>query len=454
MIGKRVFHKKGGWCVIRRIQGEGRHAQVFVDFEALNVRNFRAVLCDLAEDEKGRPLGSEGEDDRIRIQEVEGTEKPEDAPTPNWLESRRAILALRLGQITETIARDITVGTETIERCFDRLTAAASERKPSFVIVEGPWGTGKTHALTLLKSYARQNRLAMASVVLDGVAVSLGRPIDLLKAIVHVLEFPRSDEHVSFTERIADFVRGGRVQNLRENGVELLASALERIPSSLADEPEAWELVEDYLSGELSANQCSQALRRFHDDTIRLETLYPRGLADRPRAAAQIIKSWAQACRVLPAHGITLLLDEADVELAMGGTTETERTQRKWFLDALSDLAKESIPICVAMAVAPGAGFLDLCSPTEFLHKHLNERPEIVTVPELTPEAMLELAMSIAKTYGTAFGVEDIANEFGNDDWAESQISEMHESPEGLIPRIFIRRQLEYLDLIALGRNE
>ena len=453
MIGKRTFHIRGGWCVIKRAVRTGVRVRVIVDFD-YGARDREIPFEELREGPDGKPLQVPHE----------WSAAPNPAPVkvepngkPTWQESRQFILALRLGQVTEELVTRLSVGTEEVEAACEFVLNSASERKPAFLVVEGPWGTGKTHALALFNAMARKRRFASATVVLDGISVTLGRPQDLLKAIVHEVNFPQNPGVYSFSERIAEFVREGRVGILEANGARLLAAALDAIPRQLASDPDAWETVENYLAGEVSATVCAQTLRQYYERPLRIQSLATRFRAERPERAAQLIYEWANACRVMPAegiaHGLALLFDEADVELDLGGRTKVESEQRELFLKALGALNSREAPLCAVFAVAPGTSLPGLWSPTDYLATHLGHNVKVVSVPRLTPQSMLQVAEFITKLYGEAYPENTMAPDVLWRPFAEQKIREMHRSTSGIIPRVFIRLFLEFLDIQALKPN-
>lgn len=441
MIDQRAFHPKGGWCVIRRILTTGARPRAVVDFE-FGSRNSEVLLEELRDAPDGKPLSCP------ETQPAPPTPKQNFKPT--WLEARNDILSLRLGQVTESLARRITVETAEMEAAFDKAAASAAGRKPSFLIVEGPWGTGKSHALALFQAIARQRNLATGMVVLDGTAVTLGRPHELLKAIVHEISFPHDSTLNSFSERLADLVRNHRIEILSINGVRVLAKALEQIPPNLANDQEAWELIENYLAGEIPASTCSQALRQFHDRPLRLLPLISRYRSGRPERCVQLLGEWSQTCRIMPAHGLAILFDEVDVEIDLGGVSVAEREQRTAFLEELSQLSTQEVPLCVLFALAPGTGTDLFEAPTEYLQRSLHGTAQLIKIPALTPAAMMQVAQKVVDLYDTAFPDSSPASKVDWRPFAEQTLREMHRSEYGVIPRLFIRTFLEFLDVNTL----
>ena len=104
--------------------------------------------------------------------------KPLGTLTEEVVGARRAVLALKLGQVLQEDVEDLSVGTENAEEVLKRAVRSATRRKPAAMLVRGPYGAGKTHLLTMLAALAARERLATASAILDGEGVTLADPHD------------------------------------------------------------------------------------------------------------------------------------------------------------------------------------------------------------------------------------------------------------------------------------
>lgn len=483
MIGRRVWHLKGGWCVIRRLFYVSTKLCAIVDFEK------GAKYCDVSTDELrdspgGMELAMDESEVNLPFNFAPSQISPEGstatpvprvaAPVsaiplpailnsvpsvpstndPPWLNARRSIFALRLGQISDSLSRHLTVGTSGIEQQFARNFFETTRRKPRFLVVEGPWGTGKSHALSLAKAIAFEHRLAVSTVVLDGVMATLGRPIDLLRSILTEAYIPTPTGKVLFSEEFESFIRDNRRDIFSANGAGLVGDAIAQIPTKLANDPDAWDIVESYLTGGLSATQAKQNLRPFTERLLPLISLNPRAVLERPGRAAQLLGEWGCATRCLGASGLVVMLDEADVDLDIGGRSKRERNQRDEYLTELGRLSEGSIPLCVIIAVAPSAPDDDEETPTSRLLKRLGDGAELIKVPPIESEMLIELTSKIVDLYQNAYPEGPTLSRSLWSEFAERMTMSMEDSVDGLIPRLFIRTFLEYLDILSLGNHE
>ncbi len=151
MIGTELFHIRGGRCTVRSTPS-GSPVQVAVDFK-FGAKGSKVLWSDLRMDK------NDPEPPPLPRPAAKPSPKTKSTrPESSWVDARRAITALRLGQVTNEVAKIISIGTEDIESVFDLTLTSATDQQPGVLVVEGAWGTGKTHALALLKGIAQRKR--------------------------------------------------------------------------------------------------------------------------------------------------------------------------------------------------------------------------------------------------------------------------------------------------------
>ena len=124
-----------------------------------------------------------------------GDESPEEAaPTATLsdavVNARRGVLALKLGQVLEQHVLQLSTGTDTVQRKLETIVSRAVKLQAQAVLIEGAWGSGKTHLLTMLRAIATSKGMATASVILDGDDVRLSEPMRLMAAALESLRYP------------------------------------------------------------------------------------------------------------------------------------------------------------------------------------------------------------------------------------------------------------------------
>ena len=168
------------------------------------------------------------------LEETPDARPPTPAGTPlpslsaDIVAARRAVLALKLGQVLEENVHELSIGTDDIRAEVDQAIVAAVRRQPQSVLVEGSWGAGKTHLLTLLTRLAAERGLATATVILDGEGVTLSEPMSLMEAILGSLRYPGEAAPCGVGNRLADLRR----QRTSRRRTEILSAGGLRTPST------------------------------------------------------------------------------------------------------------------------------------------------------------------------------------------------------------------------------
>ena len=429
-------HPRKGDCVIReRTQTLGR-VKVLVDYPDLGVSRRPEYLDELADRATGLPISLQSPPTAPAVPAA----NPE---IPSWQRARQSLLALRLGQSTAETVRDLSVGlSEVDEACRWALDRAGSGQL-SFLLFVSPYGMGKSHALAHLRELSRGRDMAAGTVVLDGVGTTLCRPLGLISALSHSIEYPEASISDGLPQRLAGLVRTGAVYRLRTAGAEMLHRSLMNLKGDHVDDADQWETIEDYLSLEVSAPQASRVLG------VRLPSLNANQLVNRPGRATGLLREWAQACFVTNARGgLTVLLDEADVDYGNRWCSESERQQRTALLESWRQMADAGprggsyARLIVALAITPG---LDKDDPIDELQNSLGPHLRAVTLRELSDREMSELGGKVSALYRTAYELGESATA-GADTLVAEALAGQQRGAEQRNPRKFIRLLLEKLD--------
>jgi hypothetical protein len=373
-----VFHREYGRGAVVDA-GAGAVCEVNVDFGYMKKRCSTHDLYQdadytqcVAEAQALSPDGTPGMASNRRSSvtptPIPGSQQParSDLGATSWRDDDRAtavqgLIALRLGQVLEHHVLDLTVGAEEVEASFEAAIAEAIERRPQLLLVDGPWGGGKTHALTLLQALAHQNGMATAYVVLDGRAVTLTEPNELLGAVLREIRFKDDSVPVGVGVRVLDVVRNHRASRLRSAGAPNLCAALEQIVPATMDDPDVADTFEDYLVGTLAASHAKRKLRDLTRRSVKLPSIKAQRLADRaPRFVARLVE-WSRFVAATGDKGLVVVLDELDVDYAFnqrgGERVALGRGMRRDLLRGLAQLAKRhtAVPLIVAFGSAPAS---------------------------------------------------------------------------------------------------
>ena len=228
-------------------------------------------------------------------------------------------------------------------------------------------------------------------------------------------------------------------------GAGLLHGALRNLNGEHVGDPDAWEVIEDYLSLERSASEVSRCLG------VRVAALRAHSLVNRPGRSADLLREWAQACTVTGAkNGLVALFDEADVDYGQRGRSWTDMEQRNGLLEALRQLADKSPGtmsyghLVVAMGITPGASKPDALAELRWqLGLHLR----VVRLRELAVGELRELGWKTVRVYKRAYETDDV-QEGRLGVILERGVRRAERAPGGRNPRAYIRQLLEELDVL------
>lgn len=365
---------------------------------------------------------------------------------PETVAARKGVVALRLGQILESHVHQLSVSTEAAEASLrDALRQAA--QRPTMVMVEGVWGGGKTHLLTLLSALAREEQFVTASVVMDGTGVTLSDPMLLMGSITSAIRFP--DENMP--SGLGSHLLRADPAKLRVRGATLLSDALDKVPKEALQDAEVLHVLEDYFGLSLTTSNAKARLSRL-GWRVQLPALKARTVADRAARFCDLIRNWAQFSVTVGARGLVLILDEIDVEFAATAwwdrTSQTKAERRKWLIEELGNMREHDVPILVAFASAPAsADVSEENDAVKGIDSAIGGLDYHIKVPTPSASDMWELGNRVLDLYGQAYpGSAELVVDGQRKELLDNMVGE-YQRKMSPVPRAFVRRVLEYMDV-------
>lgn len=366
------------------------------------------------------------------------------------VDARRAVLALKLGQVPENGVLELSSGTDG-ER--DKLAAAIDSvcrKTPASILVKGAWGTGKTHLLTMLRALAARRRLATASVILDLEGVTLSDPMGLMADILDSLRFPGEAVADSIMSRLLSFRRRYRGP-IDDDGV---IDAVFRIPQKDFEDPEVKEVLVDYFRLRLPAYRANERLRRL-GRSVTLRPLIARRVVERADRFCDLLRGWAQVCLFTEesTKGIVVVIDELDVDYYRTSRNTDQnmklRRRRQMLLEAFGSLQNRSIPLLLAFGMAPATDDVEENDAVVDLRQSIDGIIEI-DAPMPNGEQTRQIGKRLLDLYARAYpdrmaGVDRVRLIQFIDAYTVR-----HHDDAMPIPRTFVRGTLELLD-VAIG---
>jgi hypothetical protein len=459
--GDIVFHSRLGEGVVIQIKDIGMRRWVCVDFgyieQFLKIEELRLIRSETPSTDSS--ADNIAPSPPIQDQTPENIElliQGQQTTKISNLEARKGIMALRLGQVYEPQIFQLSVGLDSIQVNLDKMLAEAVSEHPKCVLIEGAWGTGKTHALTLLRALARRKWVASASVVMDGLGVCLSDPMQLLEEILCSLSFPNQPQEVGLGMHLRNAVRGGKIPALRAKGTQLIDLPLGVLPPEVFDSSETMSCIENYFCLKITATQLKRELGWHGYYIARPPRIRSSRIADRPLTFTTLIKDWAKFSVVMGASGLLVIIDELDVEYAATTYNDIPSIKRKDLRKALlfeiKAMLDQRVPLLIALASAQATAVEDTANDAvEDIRQNIGEKLIHLKVPQLNESDLKVLFAKLIPLYVEAYpGSEEKLKDETTYKIFNKLLEHRYEAVN-FVSRQFVRYALETFDLLTVG---
>lgn len=243
---------------------------------------------------------------------------------PGLSRERQSIEALRFGLVPYAHLEELTIGIDELADWVNSRLPHSNDGAPQVSEVCGPFGTGKSHMMAVVRHVARKNNYLTARVEIDGQNVTLSDPERLLYALWSTLEggdlssdTPLLDLYVAAMKKtkVPPLVAADGIDRIRDNfGVirqiheqnrlDVLGHVMDAVVSS---------------SGEFTGAEAAALVRR----EILLDTSYGQvrrmigqSVVDRPYDFIESIAGHAILARQAGFAGLAITIDEFELESA------------------------------------------------------------------------------------------------------------------------------------------
>lgn len=371
-------------------------------------------------------------------------------------EARKGIAALRLGQVRRGDVVDLSVGLETLQESCQKTLADAAKGVPNAILIEGSWGGGKTHALTLLRAYARQNNFAITKTVLDGQDACFWDPYRLFGEMLRRLEMPGVESERGLVPHLLKAKAKAKesVADLRLIGAYDVANTIASISSDAFADIEVAHAIESYLTYELPVSQVRSALRMHGVVCPTLGALLPKYKHEKMAAFGSVVTLWVKILKTWGASGVVLVFDELDVEYAVTAkdtqVNEKRRADRHTVLEALRGVLSVNVPVVMAFAAAPAppgiATYADACEDIADVFHGKVWRHQAVSPSK---QQLAELFARVVALYRRAYPEDALQFADNEQDVLLERLYALYVREPRPVPRQYIRTVVELCDLIA-----
>jgi hypothetical protein len=354
----------------------------------------------------------------------------------------------------ESHVDQLSVGLAEISKRFEKGLQHARSHRTLFMLIEGSWGQGKTHLLTLLTAAADRHEFAVSSVVMDGLGVTLSDPMQLLESVTSAIRFPGDALPGGLAINLARARRMGNLERLAHLGATTLAEVFDQIPVSVFDDFEAIQVIEDYLGLHSAASTAQYRLEKLGCRGIRLPALRARCVADRAMRFSDLLFNWTQLCTVAGARGLVVILDEMDVEYASTARRSQQaarlRERRSELLEKLRRLRDQRIPLVLAFASAPaGAGLDPEHDATTNIAEVLGEFDEHIVAPVPGQGELRALITKLFELYRLAYPDSFTGQDQEVIAGLADRLIANYQRQANPVPRYFVRSVLESMDILT-----
>jgi len=245
---------------------------------------------------------------RVRLLSQTGEVLPGEAQ-PRYAEidaiqARRMIEAFRLGIVPHQDVESFTFGREKQLKVLEEALANLGRGRGDVFMVEGEYGTGKTHLLEYVHHRALASGMVTSLVQFDPAEVSPHRPKRVYREIVHNLRYIKDATEHGFR----DLLRGGSGLDMQDHAfLGPVLAKLRRIDSGQQQAEVFWQWIEGESTKEYATEQKSpyrvrggQGIPALYDFSTAAD-LY-----------CNILSGLSWLARELGLKGMVLLVDEAE----------------------------------------------------------------------------------------------------------------------------------------------
>lgn len=268
--------------------------------------------------------------------------KEEHALDSDRLGQARTLEALRFGLVPSEGLPELTLGYEEWKRWLHEILPMERQNKPTVAEIVGPFGSGKSHFMSVVRHVAQEAGFLTCSVEVDGRRVSLCDPSALLFALWSSLSgkeltsaTPLLDLYVKAVEagRPAPCIARTGIDRVRDNyqAIKLLArhKRLDQFREQL----------DCVLSSEstYTPSQVNQEIRRdpeLRPLSIQVRGMIGRNLDERPHDFVECLVGNATVATLAGYRGLVITIDEFEVEWNLAPDKWTRVRQ---LLEALGD---------------------------------------------------------------------------------------------------------------------
>lgn len=326
--------------------------------------------------------------------------------------ARRALEALRFGVVPDAALQDVTLKYDAWAQWIEGRLPPDFDDRPTVSELVGPYGTGKSHAVALVRYLASRGNYLTARVEVDGKLVTLADPASFLWALWRSLRLPSGDPIELIDLYVLAQQRTDDVPNVVPRGRDRIRRNYEIIRKIRQNRRfiHCRHAVNSILSSskEFTASDVQKLLRRSGGLSVSdsaIDSLVGSKLCDRPYDFLESLIGHTCIAQMAGYSGLVVTIDEFEVESAALSSEKWER--EKVLLRVLKSYLKDELdhpPVALGLFFATAS---EGSRGEDIVEELIDEcSGEYRLLETWTDAEFRELAQRIFQLYQRAYGFD------------------------------------------------
>jgi len=235
----------------------------------------------------------------------------------------RTIESLRFGLVPEHYIEELTLGFDELEAWTSKTLQRCFSGNPCGFEISGPYGTGKSHTLSLIRYLARKHGFLTVRVEVDGQNISISNPAALLNALWSTLADNGLDAEYPLVDLYTQAIHRGTTATSRIlSGFNKIKNNLQTIDTLMrtGNLDKCDYIVESVIScsNQMTATQAVREIcwlcNNIARSKIRLEPMVSRTVQARGMDLVESLAGHAALARLAGFKGLVVTIDEFEIE--------------------------------------------------------------------------------------------------------------------------------------------